>query len=562
MVPLMIRTEHLIFNAMLKKFVFIAAIAAIAASCSKEIEKTVVNNDENDVNPASVVFTAGIDTKAAISGSAIVWEDTDQLTLWNGTQTATYSTTDSGASATFTTSDSFDAAASYTAIYPADGSAVFSAGSVTTTLPAVQSATDGNFDPAAHIAVATTTTTDLAFHNAVAYLKFSVPTGMDDLVSVTFAGNNSENVAGACSVNTGSYALTATGSTTAKLSGTFDEGHTYYLAIAPQNFSKGYTVTIERTSRTYDMVSTKDVTINRNDARNIGELWDGSYLITGTAIAAPTDATMTVGPRTNSNTALKEYTFSYSGALSAGTVAIKKAYASTNVASATVPADGWYHVFYNETTDTFKVYDQELSVNFGQTKDMIMPIASMNNLAGYTSGSNVTLYDYNIDAESTVVVTIGSGFTGNYTNDSYDHNDAWEFWLDDYYFKSGMLYNNLIISKSNGTGDSSPATITVSGLNASKKYDIRISGGRGGGSLAVRQTKITIGSSDKTYNQGLDGTGSKPATSVNFRAKNVAVYEGVSPDGSGNIEINVVSVDTGTVNEAHVGCIFISRVVE
>lgn len=396
MVPLMIRTEHLIFNAMLKKFVFIAAIAAIAASCSKEIEKTVVNNDENDVNPASVVFTAGIDTKAAISGSAIVWEDTDQLTLWNGTQTATYSTTDSGASATFTTSDSFDAAASYTAIYPADGSASFSAGSVTTTLPAVQTATDGNFDPAAHIAVATTSTTALAFHNAVAYLKFTVPSGMDDLVSVTFAGNNSENVAGACSVNTSSYALTATGSATAKLSGTFDEGHTYYLAIAPQNFSKGYTVTIERTSDTYDMVSNANVTFDRNNARNIGDLWDGTSLrikIGGSAIASTT-----LLPQTLEN----ENLYAAVVNLVAGNLTISTSYTNLSIAPSSghdytdggetsvvsssysadkyisITADGTYRIIYNNSTSKLTIQSPSTfvankSVSYNNTVDKINP---------------------------------------------------------------------------------------------------------------------------------------------------------------------------------------------
>ena len=550
MVPLKIRTEHLIFNAMLKKFVFIAAIAAIAASCSKEIEKTVVSGDENTVNPASVVFTAGIDTKAAISGSEIVWEDGDQLTLWNGTQTATYSTTDSGSSATFTTSDSFDAAASYTAIYPADGSAVFSAGSVTTTLPAVQSATDGNFDPAAHIAVATTTTTDLAFHNAVAYLKFSVPTGLDYLVSVTFAGNNSEKVAGACSVNTGSYALTATGSATAKLSGTFDEGHTYYLAIAPQNFSKGYTVTIERTSRTYDMVSTKDVTINRNDARNIGELWDGSYLITGTAIAAPTDATLTVGPRTNSNVDLKEYTFSYSGALSAGTVAIKKTYASTNVASATITSDGWYHLFYNETTDTFKIYDQELAVNFGNADYT----DSMQSISSTSSGSTAYMTDQDGQTSHGVLVTLGDGFTGTTNDGSYKNNTSWYFWIEDYTVPSGLLASTLITT---GT-----ATVVVSGLDPSAKYDFRISGARFNGTNSGRATQMTIGEVSKSFKQGVS-RGADPDTkfrnaySIPFRGQ-VLVFEDVVSDPYGNVTITIKQ----TTLEACIGFIFISRVVE
>ena len=541
----------------MRKFVYMAALAFVAMACSKEIEKVVNTVEETPaVNPVSVVFTAGVESKTAISGSNIEWQSGDQITLWNGSQKAAYSTTDSGASATFTTADTFAAAESYTALYPADADATFGASSVSTTLPAVQTATAGNFDPAANIGVAVSTTNTLSFYNAAAYLKFTVPAGMTDLASVSFKGNNSEKVAGACSVNTSTYALTATGSETATLSGTFAEGETYYLAVAPQTYSTGYTVTITRTSGTFEMVSSKDVTIARSRARNIGELWDGSYLITGTAIAAPTDATLTVGPRTNSNTALKEYTFSYSGALSAGTVAIKKTYASTNVASATIIADGWYHLFYNETTDTFKIYDQELSVNFGSS------ISGVNSISTYAADSKVILHDYNIDEDTSIIVTVGSGFTGNYSNGSYTSNGAWEFWLDDYDFKPGMLYSNIEISKTKGTGDTSPATITVSGLSPSKKYDIRVSGGRGGGSLAARQTKITVGSDIITYNQGLDGTGSKPATSVNFRTNNVAVFEGVTPDGSGNIELSVVGIDTGSACQAHVGCIFISRVVE
>lgn len=534
-----------------------AALLAVAAACTKE---EVRNDYEENLTAPVFKATVGEETKAVLDagdGNKVKWDGTEHISVWNGTQTADYSTDDTGASADFTTSDDFASAGSYAALYPYDGSAVFSAGSVTTTLPEAQTATAAGFDPTAHIAVTSSATTSLSFHNAVAYVKFTVPSGMDDLTSVSFKGNNSEKVAGSCSVNTNTYALTATGSETATLSGSFTEGETYYLAVAPQAYSAGYTVTITRTSGTYEMVSkATSITFERSKARDIGELWDGSYEVTGSAIATPVTATKTVGPRINSNAALKEYTYSYSGALSAGTVAIKRSYASTNVASATVPADGWYHLFYNETTDTFKIYDQELSVNFGSAID------GVNSINAYAENSNVTLYDYNLDAASSVVVTVGAGFTGLYSNGSYTANTSWEFWLDDYDFKPGMLYSNIEINKTKGTGDTSPATITISGLNASSKYDLRISAGRGGGSLAARQTKITIGTTDKSYNQGLDGTGSKPATSVDFRTNNVAVYEGVSPDGSGNIVISVTGIDTSAACQAHVGCIFISRVVE
>lgn len=540
----------------MKKYSFVfAALAAIAAGCTKEgnyTENEVVTLEET----SSVVFTAGIDAKAHIEGTAIMWDSSDAITVWNGTTAAEFTTTDSGASATFTTTASFASAASYTALYPADGSAVFTAEAVTTTLPAAQTATAGTFDPAANLAVATSTTTALAFSNLVSYLKFTVPAGMDDLTSVSFSGNAGEKVAGAASVNVGTKALTATDSETATLSGTFTEGETYYIAIAPQEFSAGYTVTIARTSGSYEMSTTKVVTFARSTSRNIGNLWDGSYVIDGSAIASATTATKTVGPRSNSNAALKEYTYSYSGALNAGTVKIRKAYTNAASGTATIPAAGWYHLYYNETTDTFKIYSQELSVNFGST------VEGVNSIAGYAEGSTAALYDYNADAESGVSVTVGSGFTGTYSNSSYTGNPSWEFYLDDYYFKSQILYSNIIISKARNTGDTDPATITISGLDHASKYDIKVSGGRGGGSLAARQTQITIGGTTLTYNQGLDGNGSKPATSINFRANNVAVFENVAPDPSGNITISVVGIDTTTACEAHIGCMLISKVAE
>ena len=573
MVPLKIRTEHLIFNAMLKKFVFIAAIAAIAASCSKEIEKTVVSGDENTVNPASVVFTAGIDTKAAISGSEIVWEDGDQLTLWNGTQTATYSTTDSGSSATFTTSDSFDAAASYTAIYPADGSAVFSAGSVTTTLPTVQSATDGNFDPAAHIAVATTTTTDLAFHNAVAYLKFSVPTGMDDLVSVTFAGNNSEKVAGACSVNTGSYALTATGSATAKLSGTFDEGHTYYLAIAPQNFSKGYTVTIERTSRTYDMVSTKDVTINRNDARNIGELWDGSILLEGSAIASATPMTIVASA---SGRVQIHQVYSFRGDLSAGKLNVRKAYSSSAFESnIDIPVDGNYHVMYNMTTGRFRVYSQDIFVDLAGANDngtsgttaapwnLLKNVGNSDDIAaGYP---NYAVADYYGNATS-VHVNTGAFTTSNNNGVGGDDKALPIYILDDEEYPKGALYDGLNILHATGANSDTQAVV-ISGLSNTELYDIRVISTRANATPSARKTRFVVkGASTSAAQDIFQGwkigqEGVTSASNISIYEKNRRDFDGIAPDGEGKLEIQVTGIDTGTRADAHFSAFRIAKVV-
>ncbi len=277
---------------MRKSVYLLAVLFAIATACSKEVAETPYYGE--DVNPNAPVFKAGIETKATLNvvnstTAKVNWANGDGLTIWNGTQTAAYSTTDSGSSATFTTGDEFSAAANYVAIYPADGSAAFSAGSVTTTLPAAQTAVAGTFDPAASIAVATSTSTSLSFNNLVTYIQFTIPVGMNDLTSVSFKGNAGEKVAGAVTIDTATPALTATGSATATLSGSFTEGETYYLAVAPGNYASGYTLTIVRDSDTYEMKSTKDVTFVRSNSRNIGELFtEGMGIVLGgSAVASP-----------------------------------------------------------------------------------------------------------------------------------------------------------------------------------------------------------------------------------------------------------------------------------
>lgn len=533
---------------------FLAALAVIAAGCAKEAQAPVVEEFEETpevvIEPSTVVFTAGIDTKAVLDEGAVKWVSGDAITIWNGTSPAEFTTTGSGATATFTTLDTFDEAASYTAIYPADVSATFGAGTVTTTLPEAQTAAADTFDPAANLAVASSTTTSLTFYNLVSYLKFTVPAGMNDLTSVSFSGNAGQKVAGACTIDVDDTALSASGSETATLSGPFAAGSTYYLAIAPQRFATGYTVTITRTSGTYTMVSGKDVTFSRATARNIGNLWDGSYVITGTALDAPVTATKTVGPRSNSSSSLKEYTYGYSGNLKAGTVSVKKAYSSTAAATATVPSAGWYHLFYNETTDTFKLYDQELKVNFGSAEYT----SAMESISATAADSSAHMTDQDGETSHGVSVVLGSGFTGTTYDGYYQNNDSWNFWIEDYAIPSGLLASTLITT---GT-----ATITVSGLNPSKKYDFRISGARFNGTHSGRETQLTIGGIVKSFRQGVSRTSDpetqfRNASTLPFRNQ-VVLFEDVTPDSSGNVTVTI----TQTILEACIGFMFVSRVVE
>ena len=557
----------------MKKYAFVfAALAVMAAGCAKE-DNIAESQDITLEEASSVVFTAGIDTKAHIDGTAVKWDASDAITVWNGTDAAEFTTTDSGATATFTTTATFAAAASYVALYPADAGASFSAGSVSTTLPEAQTAAAGTFDPAANLAVASTTTTALAFSNLVSYLKFTVPAGMDDLTSVSFKGNAGEKVAGAATVNVGTKALTATGSETATLSGTFTEGETYYLAIAPQRFATGYTVTVVRGGGSYDMVSNADVTFARSESRNIGDLWDGNTVavLSGAPVASPTVMTKVVG---EDGKIQFDDVFTYRGALSAGVLNINAAYTGTAIQGGiTIPADGNYHVMYNETSGRIRVYSQEMYVDFLRSNEhgaSVAPWKMLRNIDPDTvddTAPNYTLVDY--DGNLTGARCDLTNFTASNADFKYagtggnDRNMP-SYYADDEEWTKGALYDGLQILHAPGA-DSDEISLTISGLSASDKYDFRLVGARFNASAAARKTQyVLVGAttSEPQYVfQGWKPANTAAMATYNFMSVHKVDFDGISPDSEGKVVIKVKGIDTGTRADAHLNALRIARVV-
>ena len=522
---------------------FLAALAVIAAGCAKEAKTPAVEEFEETpevvIEPSSVVFTAGIDTKAVLDGEDVKWAAGDAITIWNGTAAAKFTTTDSGATATFSTSGEFTETDDYTALYPADGTAAFSAGSVTTALPAAQTAVPGTFDPAANLAVASSTTTSLTFYNLVSYLKFTVPTGMNDLTSVSFKGNAGQKVAGAATVNVDTKALTATGSETATLSGTFAEGKTYYLAIAPQEFTAGYTVTITRTSGTYTMVSSKDVTFSRATARNIGDLWDGNVKITGTATASPIMMTYLESP---SNVTNSDDVYTWRGYLSEGDITIKGA--GTVASNIAIPSAGTYHVMYNKTTKRLRVYSQDVYVHLGNDAPMTgYPVTfTLNQVTTINNTTDVALNDYY--GSSTGYSLQVSGISGgsfinkdSIMGSSGDKAANSPYVNDDYYPQYGWgrfgLFQNIV-----STANSSDVVFTLSGLDSEGVYDVRVLGVYYKSSNNLRSGSFSIGSTEVIIDHGWDASSK---IDLDILKQKLAVFDSVSPVGN-SIALNVHSI--------------------
>ena len=257
---------------MKKNLFMIAAVAIAAVACNKETAPEQLPAGEVVTFEAS---TDGADTKVVLDGKISKWENGDKITIHNGTKGYEFSTTDEGAKAEFTyTGDDFSGE-KFIAVYPAGTyTADVEAKTVVANVPTYQPSRDGSFSAGAVPSVAYSETQSLMFRNAAALLKFTVKG--KNVKGLVFYGNNGEAVSGDVKVTMNDdntiktieaqkTTITENEVTETKLitwakvwantsNWCFVEGTTYYLAVVPQNFTKGFTAQLE-----IDGVGTVDV---------------------------------------------------------------------------------------------------------------------------------------------------------------------------------------------------------------------------------------------------------------------------------------------------------------
>lgn len=267
----------------------VAALAIAAVSCNKEVSPV-----ETPVGE-TVVFSAEMDaTKTILNGNKSEWVAGDKITIHNGTKGYEFSTTEAGAKVDFTyTGDDFEGT-KFMAAYPAAIEADVEAKTVKANIPTYQSSVDNSYNPAAAVAVAYTENASLAFKNATSLIKFTVKG--NNVKGLIFYGNNGEAVSGDVvvtldaenaveSVVCQETTITENEVTETKLitwaklwantdNWCFKEGTTYYLAVAPQNFEKGFSFELEIDGVGNKVVKTVDTEkeLKPNTIYNIGEL--------------------------------------------------------------------------------------------------------------------------------------------------------------------------------------------------------------------------------------------------------------------------------------------------
>ena len=215
----------------MKKVLFFAALAAcLFTACQKEMNA-----------PAGTTLTASIlQTRTSLqSDMKVFWSAGDQIFV-NGQ--VSKPVTAAGASASF----QFDAAlaAPFKAVYPA----AFTQDGLSLTLPAEQAAADGTFaDGVAPMLASTESGNTLQFKHVAAYIRVPVKSAKT-ITSVTFSGNEGEQVCGSFGINWDEGFLIDTDATEENQSVKVLVGKsaaTLVIAVPARTYYKGFTLKAE-----------------------------------------------------------------------------------------------------------------------------------------------------------------------------------------------------------------------------------------------------------------------------------------------------------------------------
>ena len=258
----------------MKKSLLIILAAAIAAAvaCSE--------HEFEPVSPAGENIRFLISTEQTksylTSDYHVCWEaGKDEVSLFSKTSNYRFRVTANGTS-TWLEGTIEETTSRYYAIYPYNPSATNSTGFVTTELPSQQKAVKDQFSNI--IAVASTQTDELHFQNCVTLIEADLQT--DGVTSISFRGNNGELIAGTVRISSPSKEDTApvttviSGSKEVSVSngGAVLQKGKYYLAVVPQTFSRGITVTLNGNGTSAQKITTNKVTASRSKRLLTGPL--------------------------------------------------------------------------------------------------------------------------------------------------------------------------------------------------------------------------------------------------------------------------------------------------
>lgn len=230
----------------MRKLFIIAGAALLLASCAKQTQPF------QPLVLSAVQEGDGAVSKTSLSGTSVHWSAGDQVAAFVGMTPHTSSSAEilSDTQAKFTFSDlSADASVSY-AVYPASAVVGYHEGGATVTVPSEQTAVPDSFGEGAAVCIAKGDASPMVFRNVCGFLAFTFKdSDAASVASIRIIAN--EPMTGQADVHWNSGDPTVEPSpvkslNAVKLSGTFESGKTYYVAVFPRDSYTGLTIKITK----------------------------------------------------------------------------------------------------------------------------------------------------------------------------------------------------------------------------------------------------------------------------------------------------------------------------
>ena len=266
----------------MKKLALTGSVLLVVAalSCTRELD---VNQPEGQEYEFEAVWADDSDTRTAIQsdGTSVWWTTSEEINVFYGAEASgkfTSTNTESAKYARFTgtlpvltgTVEEGNGAETLWGVYPYNAANTCDGESVTLTVPANQSATEGTFADKFFPAVGRSNDFAIAFYNVCGGVRFSVVnTGIE---SVTF-----QAVGGECLVGKVKVAFDTDGKpviqevkdglsevTVTAPEGGFVPGEYYFAAFLPGTLTNGLKVTFHKDSMAPEITFSTPITINRS----------------------------------------------------------------------------------------------------------------------------------------------------------------------------------------------------------------------------------------------------------------------------------------------------------
>ena len=282
---------------MKRNIIFVlAALPLLSVACVKEEPQS-----PEMTGLVEKTFTAGSQapTKTAIDGGLnIIWNAEDKIAVYAAGATTPQafgikSLGNGGKTAEF--SGMTEEASEYLSIYPynEDFSVSESLKEAVVTIPTVQTAVEGSFDPKANVSLSKTTGTNLFFRNVASLLKLTV--GNDGIKSIVITAKDASDVlSGQASIDFSGDIPTVksvtAGSASVELTGDFLKGKSYFFVLYPGKFNSGLSLKMTNSEGlSVTLTNPAALESSRNEMIDLGtitvpaEKWIQSYVLNGKA---------------------------------------------------------------------------------------------------------------------------------------------------------------------------------------------------------------------------------------------------------------------------------------